>query len=112
MPGDAGWAGCESTRFVPRLRRIRRLGITGARADIDAGKIMRRRLSISGSTLRARDVAFKAAVAAQLHEKVWPLLETGKMRPVIQQVFAAADAARAHALMEGGTHIGKLMLQW
>ncbi len=93
-----------------RLVLIATLG--GARAEIDAGKIMRRRLSISGSTLRARDVAFKSALAAQLHEKVWPLLETGRLRPVIQQVFAAAEAARAHALMEGGTHIGKLMLQW
>jgi NADPH2:quinone reductase len=73
---------------------------------------MRRRLTLTGSTLRARDVAFKGALARQLHEKIWPLLEAGKVRPVIHKVFPAAEAARAHALMEGSAHIGKLVLAW
>lgn len=93
-----------------RLVFIATLG--GSKATIDAGTIMRRRLTLTGSTLRVRPVAFKAALARQLHEKVWPLLEAGKLRPVIHQVFPAAEAASAHALMESSAHIGKLVLQW
>lgn len=93
-----------------RLVFIATLG--GKRADIDASLIMRRRLTVTGSTLRARPVAFKAALALQLHEKVWPLLESGQAKPVIHQIFAARDAAKAHALMESSAHIGKIMLQW
>lgn len=93
-----------------RLVFIATLG--GSKATIDAATIMRRRLTLTGSTLRARPVAFKAALARQLHEKVWPLLEAGKLRPVIHQVFPAAEAASAHALMESSAHIGKLVLQW
>ncbi|WP_426703204.1 NAD(P)H-quinone oxidoreductase [Rhodanobacter sp. Col0626] len=93
-----------------RLVFIATLG--GKRADIDASLIMRRRLTLTGSTLRARPVAFKAALATQLHEKVWPLLESGRVRPVIHQVFPAREAAQAHALMESGEHIGKIMLTW
>jgi NADPH2:quinone reductase len=93
-----------------RLVFIATLG--GSKAGIDAATIMRRRLTLTGSTLRARPVAFKGALARQLHDKVWPLLEAGKLRPVIHQVFPAAEAARAHALMESSAHIGKLVLQW
>lgn len=93
-----------------RLVFIATLG--GSRASIDAAMIMRRRLTLTGSTLRARPVAFKAALARQLHEKVWPLLEAGRIRPVIHQVFPATEAAKAHALMESSTHIGKIMLRW
>ncbi|WP_189440920.1 NAD(P)H-quinone oxidoreductase [Rhodanobacter panaciterrae] len=93
-----------------RLVFIATLG--GSKADIDAATIMRRRLTLTGSTLRARPVAFKGALARQLHDKVWPLLEAGKLRPVIHQVFPAAEAAQAHALMESSAHIGKLVLQW
>jgi NADPH2:quinone reductase len=57
-------------------------------------------------------VAFKAAIARRLHEVVWPLFEAGKVRPVVYEVFPAAEAARAHAVMESGTHIGKLLLSW
>jgi NADPH2:quinone reductase len=92
-----------------RLVLIADLG--GRQADIDALLIMQRRLTITGSTLRARPIAFKAAVARQLHERVWPLLESGKARPVIHQVFPAREAAKAHALMETSTHIGKIMLK-
>jgi NADPH2:quinone reductase len=93
-----------------RLVFIATLG--GSKASIDAAMIMRRRLTLTGSTLRARSVAFKGALARQLHDKVWPLLEAGKLRPVIHQVFPAAEAAQAHALMESSAHIGKLVLQW
>lgn len=93
-----------------RLVFIATLG--GNKADIDAATIMRRRLTLTGSTLRARPIAFKGALARQLHDKVWPLLEAGKLRPVIHQVFPAAEAVQAHALMESSAHIGKLVLQW
>ncbi len=84
----------------------------GTKAQVDAGLVLRRRLTLTGSTLRARPVAFKAAIAASLRDKVWPLLAARKVAPVIQQVFPAAQAARAHAAMEEGHHVGKLMLAW
>jgi NADPH2:quinone reductase len=84
----------------------------GREARIDAGLLMRRRLTLTGSTLRNRPVAFKGELARQLHREVWPLLEAGTMRPVIHEVLPAREAARAHALMEGSTHIGKLVLAW
>jgi len=93
-----------------RLVFIATLG--GSKAGIDAATIMRRRLTLTGSTLRARPVAFKGALARQLYDKVWPLLEAGKLRPVIHQVFPAAEAAQAHVLMESSAHIGKIVLQW
>ena len=84
----------------------------GVKAEFDAGLLLRRRLVITGSTLRARPVAFKAAIADSLRAKVWPWLATGRVKPVIHEVFAAADAAQAHALMETNQHIGKLVLTW
>jgi NADPH2:quinone reductase len=84
----------------------------GTKAEIDAGLVLRRRLVITGSTLRPRPVAFKGAIAAALRANAWPLLEAGRVRPVIQQVFPAAQAADAHAAMEAGHHVGKLMLSW
>jgi NADPH2:quinone reductase len=84
----------------------------GTKSAVDSGLVLRKRLTITGSTLRPRPVAFKAAIAASLKKTVWPWLETGVVRPVIHQVFAAADAARAHELMESNRHIGKLVLTW
>ncbi|MEO8125240.1 MAG: NAD(P)H-quinone oxidoreductase [Burkholderiales bacterium] len=84
----------------------------GVKAEFDAGLVLRRRLVITGSTLRARPVAFKAAIAGSLRAKVWPWLATGRVKPVVHRVFAAADAAQAHALMETNQHIGKLVLTW
>jgi NADPH2:quinone reductase len=84
----------------------------GVESQIDAGLVLRRRLTVTGSTLRARPVAFKGAIASALRAKVWPWLESGKVRPVIHQVFPAAQAAAAHALMESNQHIGKLVLAW
>jgi NADPH2:quinone reductase len=69
-----------------------------------------RRLTVTGSTLRPRPVAFKAAIAARLRQQVWPLLEAGRIKPVIFQSFPLAQAAQAHTLMESSTHIGKIML--
>ena len=68
--------------------------------------------SITGSTLRPRSVAFKSAVAGALKRTVWPWLESGKVKPVVFEVFAPAEAAKAHALMESNRHIGKLVLTW
>lgn len=84
----------------------------GVRSEFNAGEVLRRRLTITGSTLRARPVAFKTAIAASLRERVWPLLEVGRIRPVIERVFDAAQAAEAHALMESSQHVGKLVLRW
>jgi NADPH2:quinone reductase len=84
----------------------------GVKSQIDAGLVLRRRLTITGSTLRPRPVAFKAAIAHALREQVWPLLEVGKIRPVVHAVLPADQAAKAHALMESGTHVGKIVLTW
>lgn len=93
-----------------RLVVIATLG--GGKAQIDAGVLMRRRLHLTGSTLRARPPAFKGAIARHLHETVWPLLRSGQVRAVIDQTYPAADAAKAHARMESSEHIGKLVLTW
>jgi NADPH:quinone reductase len=84
----------------------------GTDAKVDAGLVLRHRLTITGSTLRPRSIAFKSAIAAALKKSVWPWLENGKVKPVIHEVFPAAEAARAHALMESNRHIGKLVLAW
>ena len=84
----------------------------GQAAQIDAGLVLRKRLTISGSTLRPRSVAYKAALARDLRERVWPLIEAGRVKTVIHQVFPAAQAAQAHALMESSTHVGKIVLTW
>ncbi len=84
----------------------------GIEAQIDAGLVLRRRLTITGSTLRPRPLAFKAAIAASLQKQVWPWLQSGEIKPVIYQVFPAALAAHAHTLMESNRHIGKLVLTW
>ena len=84
----------------------------GVQSQVDAGLVLRNRLTITGSTLRPRSLAFKSAIAASLRKSVWPWLEAGTVKPVIHQVFPAADAAGAHALMESNRHIGKLVLTW
>jgi len=84
----------------------------GNSSQINAGLLLRKRLTVSGSTLRPRSIAYKTALARALRQKVWPLLEAGKVKPVIHQVFPAAKAADAHALMESSTHVGKIVLTW
>lgn len=84
----------------------------GVKAEFNAAAVLMRRLTITGSTLRARPVAFKAALAQSLKREVWPLLESGRVRPVIDKIFPAAEAAEAHAYMESGQHVGKILLAW
>lgn len=84
----------------------------GVKAEVNAGMVLRRRLTITGSTLRPRPVSFKGAIARSLRERVWPLLSSGAIKPVIHQVFPAEQAAAAHELMESNRHIGKLVLSW
>lgn len=83
----------------------------GSKAELDIMTVMTKRLTITGSTMRPRTSAEKAAIAASLKHKVWPLLERRKIAPVIHQVFALEEAAAAHALMESSAHIGKIMLR-
>lgn len=84
----------------------------GVQSEINAGLVLRKRLTITGSTLRARPVAFKAAIAAACLRVVWPLLAAGRIKAVIHSVFAPADAAKAHALMESNQHVGKIVVKW
>jgi NADPH:quinone reductase len=84
----------------------------GTKSELDTGAVLRKRLAITGSTLRARSVAYKGELARALREKVWPLIDAGRIKPVIHQVFDAARAAEAHALMESSTHVGKIVLRW
>jgi NADPH2:quinone reductase len=109
-------AGSYVAREVETLAEDGRLVIIAVQGGVDAqfnaGLVLRRRLVITGSTLRQRPVAFKANIARSLREKVWPLLAQGKVSPVIHSTFAAVNAAQAHALMETNAHIGKIILTW
>ncbi|WP_063532705.1 NAD(P)H-quinone oxidoreductase [Burkholderia sp. MSMB1589WGS] len=93
-----------------RLVVIALLG--GAKSEINVAEILRRRLTITGSTLRPRPVEFKARIAAQLKARVWPLIEDGRVKPVVYRALPAAQAADAHALMESSEHVGKIVLDW
>jgi NADPH2:quinone reductase len=109
-------AGAYVTREVECLAEDGRLVIIavqgGVKSEFNAGMVLRKRLVITGSTLRPRPVAFKTAIAQSLKAKVWPLLESGAIKPVIHSTFAAGDAAKAHTLMESNQHIGKIVLTW
>jgi NADPH:quinone reductase len=91
-----------------RLVLIGLLG--GVKAEVPLAQILLRRLTLTGSTLRPRAVAYKAALAQALRERVWPLVEAGKIKPVIHATFPLAQAADAHRLMESSAHIGKIVL--
>lgn len=92
----------------------------GVKSEFNAGLVLRKRLTITGSTLRPRPIAFKQAIAQACRQHVWPLIEAGRIKPVIHSTFAAVDAAdptgsgaaRAHALMESNQHVGKIVLTW
>jgi NADPH:quinone reductase len=109
-------AGDYVAREVQCLATDGRLAIIavqgGTKSQIDIGAVLRKRLAITGSTLRARSVEYKGELANALHKNVWPLLEAGRIKPVIHEVFPAAQAAQAHALMESSTHVGKIVLDW
>ncbi|RYY08263.1 MAG: NAD(P)H-quinone oxidoreductase, partial [Cytophagaceae bacterium] len=82
----------------------------GAKAEFDAMQVMSRRLTITGSTLRPRSAEFKATLAAAVEQHVWPLIEAGQFRPVIDRTFPLAEAAAAHQRLESSAHIGKIVL--
>ena len=92
----------------------------GVKSEINAGLVLRKRLTVTGSTLRPRPLAFKEAIARACRQQVWPLIEDGRIKPVVHSVFAAVDAAHAsgtgavsaHALMESNEHVGKIVLAW
>ncbi|MCO6383923.1 zinc-binding dehydrogenase [Oceanicola sp. 502str15] len=92
-----------------RMVHIAFLG--GPKAELNFAQVMARRLTITGSTLRPQSVAAKAEIAAELKEKVWPLLASGRVAPVMDSTFALAEAAKAHARMESSEHIGKIVLE-
>ena len=84
--------------------------LRGAKATVNFMRVMLKRLVHTGSTLRARDTTFKAAIAAALLEKVWPLIESGRVKPIVDSTFALADVAEAHRRMETNAHVGKIVL--
>lgn len=109
-------AGAYVARELECLSEDGRLVIIGVqggiKCEINAGLVLRRRLTVTGSTLRPRPLAFKQAIAQACLKNVWPLIEAGRIKPVIHSTFVAQDAARAHALMESNQHVGKIVLTW
>ena len=109
-------AGSYVAREVECLAEDGRLVIIavqgGVKAEFNAGMVLRRRLQITGSTLRPRSIEFKTQIAQALLAKVWPLIEAGDIKTVVHSVFSPQNAASAHALMETNQHIGKIVLDW
>jgi len=103
MPGNI-----DSLAIEGRLVMIN--AMDGREVQLDLGKVMAKRLIITGSMLRSRNTAFKAAIAQNLEQKIWPLLSSGKIRPIVYKTFDAGEAAEAHKLMESSTHTGKIVL--
>ena len=95
---------------APDARIIQLAFAQGSKVEINLMPVMLKRLTYTGSTLRTRPAAFKTRVARELEEKVWPLIGSGKIKPVVNATFGLADAAKAHALMESSAHTGKIML--
>ncbi len=85
-------------------------GLEGFKTNVNFQTVILKRLTLTGSTLRARPLAFKAEIAGNLKRQIWPLLESGRVKPVIHKVFPLADAVEAHRMMESSTHIGKIIL--
>ncbi len=109
-------AGGYVSREIECLREDGRLVIIavqgGIKSEINSGLVLRKRLTVTGSTLRPRSIAFKTAIAQACLKNVWPWLESGTIKPVIFRTFDAQDACAAHALMESGQHVGKIVLTW
>lgn len=97
--------------LAPEGRLVQIAFLQGSKVTLDLAHLMVRRQTLTGSTLRPRPVADKAAIAHNLRDKVWPLIEAGKVRPIIDRTFPLAEAAAAHRLMESSTHIGKILLR-
>lgn len=110
VAGDYIGRGVQALAEDGRLALIAVQG--GVKSEIDAGLVLRKRLTVTGSTLRPRSTAFKASLARSLRDKVWPLIEAGHIKPVVYRELPAASAAEAHALMESNQHIGKIVLTW
>ena len=100
----------ELKALAPDGRLVFIAFLGGVKAELNLSDVMLKRLIITGSTLRPRPVEFKAAIARALQSKVWPLIEAGKIKPVVHATFPLAAAGKAHALMESGAHIGKIVL--
>ena len=96
--------------LAPEGRHVSIAFLEGAKAEVNFLPVMLKRLVLTGSTLRIRPVAFKAAIARQLEARVWPLFADGRLRPVVDRAYPLAEASEAHARMEGGAHMGKIML--
>lgn len=109
-------AGSYVAKEIECLREDGRLVIIavqgGVKCEVNAGLVLRRRLTLTGSTLRPRPLVFKQAIAQACLKHVWPLIEQGRIKPVIHSTFAAQYAAQAHELMESNRHIGKIVLTW
>ena len=97
--------------MAPDGRMVSIAFLKGAKVEVNLMPVMLKRLTLTGSTLRARSVEFKAEIAARLKAKVWPLIDEGRIRPVIHATFPLVQAAKAHRLMESGAHIGKIVLE-
>jgi putative PIG3 family NAD(P)H quinone oxidoreductase len=105
-----GYVARDIAALAPDGRLVFIAFLQGPKVEVNLLPVMLKRLTITGSTLRARDVAFKGAIAAKLREKVWPLIEQGEVKPVMAESFPLAEAAAAHRLMESSAHIGKIVL--
>jgi len=102
---------CRATSAHWRYGRCVTIALLGGNlAEVNFGVVMMKRLTLTGSTLRARPVDQKGAIAQALKREVWPLLDVGKVKPVIYKTFPLKEAAAAHALMESSAHIGKIVL--
>lgn len=110
MGGDYTPANIASLANDGRLVLIN--AMKGKDARIDLAQVMQKRLIITGSMLRSRDIEFKSAIARNLENHIWPLIESGKIKPVIHAVFPADEAAKAHELMESSGHTGKIVLRF
>jgi NADPH2:quinone reductase len=108
--GDYTTGNLQSLAEEGRLVLIN--AMNGKDAKVDLSVVMRKRLTITGSMLRSREIAFKAEIASNLEKIVWPLIVSGKIRPVINKVFPASEAAEAHKLMESSEHVGKIVISW
>jgi putative PIG3 family NAD(P)H quinone oxidoreductase len=97
--------------LAPRGRLVQIAVQQGAEATVNLAKIMQKRITLTGSTMRPRTVEDKAQIAAELHARVWPLLESGRVKVLVDRVFPLAEAAEAHRYLEGGAHFGKVILK-
>jgi len=94
----------------PGGRHVTIAVLGGMKAEINMAQVMQKRLTLTGSTLRPRSDAFKTALRDEIEREAWSLVEEGAVRPVMDEIFALADAKNAHARMEEGSHIGKIVL--